>query len=390
MPKVFITSAVRTPIGKFKGSFSQLSAVDLGSLAIHQSLIRSHLQPDDVLEVIMGQTLQAGCGQNPARQAALKAGCPETTPAVTVNQVCGSGLRSIAMGYQSVMLDGDQIVVCGGQESMTNSPHCIKMRAGCSMGDQTLKDIMMEDGLSCKICDQKMGWTAENIAQKYEISREDQDKFAYNSHLKAHKAQTDFKFKDETIGMSELCTNEQIRSNISLERLAKLKVIFTEGRKAEMCTVTAGNSCSINDGSSAVTLMSEENCLKRNLKPLAEIVSWSQVGVSPEIMGMGPVEAVKKALKKANWMVGEVDLFEINEAFASQSLACIRELGLDEEKVNVNGGAIALGHPIGCSGCRIVVTLVHEMNRRKGSQKGVAAICVGGGMGLAVCLEKRG
>jgi len=386
MPKVVITSAVRTPTGKFKGSFSKLSAVDLGSLAINQSLIRSHLQPHDVTEVIMGHTLQAGCGQNPARQAALKAGCPETTPAVTVNQLCGSGLRSIAMGYQSVMLDKDQIVVCGGQESMTNSPHCVKMRAGCSMGDQTLKDTMVEDGLSCKICDQNMGWTAENIAQKYEISREDQDMFAYKSHCKASQAD----FKDETIGMSELCLDEQIKSNISLEKLAKLNAIFTEGRKAEMCSVTAGNTCSINDGSSAVTLMSEENCLKRNLKPLAEIVSWSQVGVSPEIMGMGPVEAVKKALKKANWTVDEVDLFEINEAFASQALACIRELGLNEDRVNVNGGAIALGHPLGSSGCRIVVTLAHAMQRRKGTVKGVATICVGGGMGLAICLEKRG
>jgi len=386
MPKVVITSAVRTPTGKFKGSFSKLSAVDLGTLAINQSLIRSHLQPNDVTEVIMGQTLQAGCGQNPARQVALKAGCPETTPAVTVNQVCGSGLRSIAMGYQSVMLDKDHIVVCGGQERMTNSPHCVKMRAGCSMGDQTLKDTMVEDGLSCKICDQNMGWTAENIAQKYEISREDQDMFAYKSHCKASQAD----FKDETIGMSELCLDEQIKSNISLEKLAKLNAIFTEGRKAEMCSVTAGNTCSINDGSSAVTLMSEENCLKRNLKPLAEIVSWSQVGVSPEIMGMGPVEAVKKALKKANWTVDEVDLFEINEAFASQALACIRELGLNEDRVNVNGGAIALGHPLGSSGCRIVVTLAHAMQRRKGTVKGVATICVGGGMGLAICLEKRG
>lgn len=392
--EVVIVSAVRTSIGKFKGSFKDIPASKLGSLVLEKVLEKVDVGSEAIDQVIFGQGLQANCGQNPARQASLNAGYGCEIPAITINQVCGSGLRSIAMGYQSIRSGDDKIVVCGGQENMTRAPHCAYLREGLVLGNIAFHDSMMEDGLTDAVHNIKMGVTAENIAERWNISRLDQDEFSLNSHLKAAKAAKEGKFENEIVPVplddkgNYLKNDEHIRGNMTKEKMSRLKPCFTQGREKDKreCTVTPGNSCGINDGAAALLLMSLDEALSRSLKPLVKIVSWSQVGVDPLIMGIGPVKAIQKALEKASWNLEDVDLFEINEAFASQSLAVIRDLGVDENKVNVNGGSIALGHPIGASGARIMVTLIHEMKRRN-SKRGVAAICVGGGMGVAMCVQ---
>ena len=361
---VFI-SALRTAIGKFKGIWSELQAHDLGKVVITNILHQSEIEPKFIDEVIMGQVLTGGTGQNPARQAAIGAGIPDTKTGYVVNQVCGSGLRSIVAGYQSILLGDTKIVIAGGQESMTNS----------------IEDLMLKDGLIDAYNNYHMGVTAENVAEKWNISRKDQDIFAVSSQSKAQEAIKKKKFKEEIID-SKLSKDEHPRTEVTVESLSKLKPAFKENG-----TVTAGNSSGINDGAAAVLLMSREESDKRSLKPLAKIVSWATCGVDPALMGSGPIPASKKALEKAGWNIRDLDLVESNEAFASQSIAIIKELKIPFEKVNVNGGAIALGHPIGASGSRIVVTLIHEMIKRD-KKKGLATLCIGGGMGIAMCIER--
>jgi len=385
---IVITSAVRTAIGTFRGSLKDMQASDLGALTTKAAMEKSNLNPNDVDELIMGQVLTGATGQNPARQAAVQAGIPNEKTAYVINQVCGSGLRSVVAGYQAIMSNDSKIIIAGGQESMTNAPHAIHFRNGKKFDETNLIDTMIKDGLWDAFNGYHMGVTAENVAAKWQITRSDQDDFALSSQIKAEKAQKEEKFKDEIIptifnGENKLNTDEHPRVGMTLERLMKLEPSFKKDG-----TVTPGNASGINDGAAAVVLMSNHEAKKRDLKPLARIISWATCGVDPSLMGSGPIPASKKALKKAGWKISELDLIESNEAFAAQSLAVIKDLGLPKEKVNVNGGAIALGHPIGASGARILVTLIHEMQKRK-VKKGLATLCIGGGMGIAMCIDNN-
>ena len=385
---IVITSAFRTAIGTFRGSLTGMQAHDLGALTIEAVMQKSNLNPNDVDELIMGQVLTSATGQNPARQAAILAKMPVEKTAYVINQVCGSGLRSVAAGYQAIMCNDSKIIIAGGQESMTNAPHAIYFRDGEKLDEAKLIDTMIKDGLWDAFNGYHMGVTAENVATKWQITRKDQDDFALLSQLKAEKAQKGEKFKDEIIptifkGKNQLNIDEHPRAGMTLEQLTKLKPSFKKDG-----TVTPGNASGINDGAAAVVLMSNDEAKKRSLKSLARIVSWATCGVNPSLMGSGPIPASKKALKKAGWEISDLDLIESNEAFAAQSLAVIKDLGLPKDRVNVNGGAIALGHPIGASGARILVTLIHEMQKRK-VKKGLATLCIGGGMGIAMCIENN-
>ncbi len=383
---IVITSAFRTAISSLDGSLSEYSASELGSFVIKKCMEHSNLQKDDIDTVYMGQVLQAGAGQNPARQSAMKAGIDKSTSATTINQVCGSGLSAISLGFNSLKLKDTKIVIAGGQESMTNSPHYINFRKDKILLENKLKDSMIVDGLIDFYNQYHMGVTAENVAKKFSISRNDQDLFAYKSQIKTKEAINKGKFNDEIVSIklkngSTFDKDEHPRTDVDIEKLSKLKPAFKENG-----TVTAGNSSGINDGAASVVLMSYEEAKKKKLNPLAKIVSWAQCGVDPSLMGTGPINASKEALKKAGWKKDELDIIESNEAFAAQAIAVNKELGLDPNIVNMNGGAIALGHPIGASGARIIVTLVHEMQKRK-FKKGLATLCIGGGMGIAMCIE---
>ena len=388
---VVITSALRTPIGAYKGSLKSLSAVKLGALAIKEVVHKSKLKLEEIDEIIMGHVLTSGLGQNPARQASIHAGIPVSKPAHIVNQVCGSGLRSVVSGYQSIKLGENKIIVSGGQENMSRATHTLFYREDKKLLENKLIDTMINDGLMDSFNNYHMGVTAENVAEKYQISRNEQDNFALNSQIKTQKAISENKFQKELIKLQINTKKENIifdkdehpRDNLSLEDLKKLKTIFKENG-----TVTPGNSSGINDGAAATVLMSREQADLRSIEPLVKIISWASCGVEPSLMGLGPIPAVKEALNKANWKKEDIDLFEINEAFAAQSIAVIKELKIPEEIVNVNGGAIALGHPIGASGTRILVTLIHEMIKQNKS-KGCAALCIGGGMGIAMCIERN-
>ena len=388
--KVVITSAIRTATGSLGRALKNVPSQDLGSAVISESIKRSKIKSEDVDEVIMGQVLTGGTGQNPARQAALKSGIPKEKPAFVVNQVCGSGIRSVASGLQSIKSGDTNIVVAGGQESMSLAPHAIHLRDGKKLGDTEIIDTLIKDGLWDAFHGYHMGITAENVAEKFQVTRSQQDKFAFSSQQKALKAQKGNKFVNEIINFkikskkAEINFNkdEHPREGINIEALSRLKPVFKKDG-----TVTAGNASGINDGAAAVTLMSEEEADKREIENLVSIKSWASCGVDPALMGTGPIPSSKKALDLAGWTVKDVDLFEINEAFAAQSLAVLKTLSIPEEKVNVNGGAIALGHPIGASGTRILVTLIHEMIKRD-VKKGLATLCIGGGMGIAMCIER--
>ncbi len=388
--EVVIVSACRTAIGGFSGGFANTPAHVLGETVIREALKRANVDAGDVSEVIMGQVLIAGQGQNPARQASVHAGVPHHVPAWGVSQVCGSGLRAVALGFQAVALGDSPIVVAGGQENMSLSHHSAALRAGIRMGNGTLADTMIVDGLTDAFAGYHMGVTAENVAKKYSISREEQDAFAVESQRKAGEAMASGRFKDEIVpvvikgrkGDTIIDTDEHPRPSTTLEALAGMRPAFDkEG------SVTAGNASGINDGAAAVVLMTKAEADKRGLKPLATIRSWAHAGVDPAIMGTGPISATHIALKKAGWSVGDLDLIEANEAFAAQAISVNKELGWDMNKVNVNGGAIALGHPIGASGARVLVTLLHEMQRRD-AKKGLATLCIGGGMGIALTVER--
>ena len=387
---IVITSASRTAIGTFRGSLKNMQAHELGSFVAKDVLKKSNLQSDDIDELIMGQVLTGGAGQNPARQAAINIGLPVEKTAYVINQVCGSGLRSVVAGYQAIMSNDSNIVIAGGQESMTNAPHAVNFRGGQKLKESNLVDTMIKDGLWDAFNGYHMGVTAENVAAKWQITRKDQDEFALSSQNKAEKAQKEGKFKTEIVPVilkskkkiNKFEIDEHPRAGMTMERLTKLKPTFKNNG-----TVTPGNASGINDGAAAVVLMSEKEANRRNLKVLAKIVSWATCGVDPSLMGSGPIPASKKALEKAGWKISDLDLIESNEAFAAQSLAVIKDLGIPKEKVNVNGGAIALGHPIGASGTRVLGTLLHEMNKRN-SKKGLATLCIGGGMGIAMCVER--
>lgn len=390
--EIVITAAKRTAVGSFCGSLANVRAPELGAAVIKSLLAESGLAPGQISEVIMGNVLTAGVGQNPARQAAVLAGLPVQIPATTVNVVCGSGLKAVQMAAQAIACGDAEIVIAGGQESMSQSPHFIHMREGVKMGHAALTDSMVSDGLTDVYHGCHMGITAENIAERLNISREAQDAFALASQHKAAAARAAGKFADEITPVSVpqrkggplvFDQDEYIKADTSADKLAKLRPAF----KKEGGTVTAGNASGINDGAAAVLMMSAEKAAELGLKPLAVIRAYAATGIEPEIMGLGPVGAVRKTLQKAGWTVGDVDLFEANEAFAAQALGVAQELGLPSEKVNVNGGAVAIGHPIGASGCRILVTLLHEM-KRSGKRKGIATLCVGGGMGLALAAER--
>jgi acetyl-CoA C-acetyltransferase len=390
MTDVVIVSATRTPVGTFNGALSTVPAHYLGQTVIKAALERAKVDPAEVSEVILGQILTANQGQNPARQASIHAGVPQEVPAYGVNILCGSGLKSVCLGYQAILNGDSQIVVAGGQESMSQAPHVAYLRSGAKMGSVEFLDTMLRDGLIDAFRGYHMGTTAENIAQKWQITREDQDRFAVASQNKAEAAVTSGRFKDEitpvTIqtrkGDVVVDTDEYPRFGSTLEAMAKLRPAFSKDG-----TVTAGNASGINDGAAAVVLMTVDEAKRRGLAPLARIVSWAQAGVDPAIMGTGPIPASRKALEKAGWKVDDLDLVEANEAFAAQAISVNRELGWDTEKVNVNGGAIALGHPIGASGGRVLVTLLHEMQKRD-AKKGLATLCIGGGMGIALCVER--
>jgi acetyl-CoA C-acetyltransferase len=389
MTEIVIASAARTPIGSFNGAFATVPAVRLGEIAIRAALERAGVAPGDVDEAILGQVLTAGQGQNPARQAALAAGLAVHSTAIGINQVCGSGLRAVALAAQAVAAGDAAIVVAGGQESMSQSVHAVQLRSGIKMGPGELTDTMVKDGLWDAFNDVHMGVTAENVAKQYAITRADQDAFALASQLKAAAAATAGRFKAEIApvtvkgrkGDVVVDKDEYLKPDTTLEVLTKLRPAF-----AKDGTVTAGNASGINDGAAAVVVMSAAEASKRGIAPLARIVSWATAGVDPAVMGTGPIPATRKALARAGWSLADLDLIEANEAFAAQALAVSRELGLDPAKVNVNGGAIALGHPIGASGARVLVTLLHEM-RRVGAKKGLATLCIGGGMGIALCVE---
>ena len=388
---VVITSALRTPIGTYKGSLKDLSADKLGALAIKEVIHKSNVKPDQIDEVIMGHVLTSGLGQNPARQASIHAGIPVSKPAHIINQVCGSGLRSIVSGFQSIKLEENKIIVSGGQENMSRAPHSLFYRENKKLDESKLVDTMVNDGLTDSFNHYHMGVTAENVAEKFEISRDEQDSFALNSQKKAQDAIGQKKFKDEIIKLQINNNKENVifdndehpRNNLIIDDLKKLKTVFKENG-----TVTPGNSSGINDGAAATVLMTRKQAELKSIEPLVKVVSWASCGVEPSLMGLGPIPAVKEALNKADWNINEVDLFEINEAFAAQSIAVLKELKIPAEKVNVNGGAIALGHPIGASGTRILVTLIHEMIKQNKS-KGCAALCIGGGMGIAMCVERN-
>ncbi|MBN8529536.1 MAG: acetyl-CoA C-acetyltransferase [Caulobacterales bacterium] len=390
MTDVVIVSAARTPVGSFLGALSGLSAADLGAVAIKAAVERAGVKPHEVDEVILGHVLQAATGQGPARQAAIKAGLPIETPAWSLNQICGSGLRAVAIAYQQIALGDARIVVAGGQESMSQAPHAAQMRNGTKMGDVSFTDTMIKDGLWDAFNGYHMGQTAENIADRSSISRADQDAFAVASQNKAEAAQKAGKF-DAEIAAVTISTkkgdilvdkDEYIRHGATIEAMEKLRPAFTKDG-----SVTAANASGLNDGAAALVLMRADEAKARGLEPLARIVSWATAGVDPAIMGTGPIPASKKALDKAGWTVADLDRVESNEAFAAQSLCVLRELGLDPAKVNVNGGAIAIGHPIGASGARILTTLLHEM-KRSDAKKGLATLCIGGGMGVALCVER--
>lgn len=387
---VVIAAAKRSPIGNFNGVLSSLSAVDIGAAVVSHVLYDSGVEPGDVDEVIMGQVLTAGAGQNPARQTAIDAAIPEDRTALTVNQVCGSGLRSIAMAYQSILCGDSDIVVAGGQESMSQAPHCMHLRRPTKMGDAGMRDTMILDGLWDAFNDYHMGVTAETIAEKFSISRQAQDEFAATSQQRAEKAIQEGRFRDEIVPLSVKSRKETVtvdsdefpRPGVTAEGLGELKPAF-----AKDGTVTPGNSSGLNDGAAAVLVMRESTARQKDFTPLAKIHSWASAGVDPSVMGTGPIPAVQKALDKAQWDVGDLELVESNEAFAAQACCVMQKLGLDPDKVNVNGGAIALGHPIGASGARVTTTLLHEMQRRDAS-KGLATLCIGGGMGIAMCFER--
>jgi acetyl-CoA C-acetyltransferase len=389
---IVIVSAARTPVGAFGGAFANLPAHELGKVAIKAALERAGVEGAQVSEVILGQILSAGQGQNPARQASIAAGIPVESPAWGVNQLCGSGLRTVALGYQAILNGDSEVVVAGGQESMSMAPHCAHLRNGVKMGNFDMVDTMIKDGLWDAFNGYHMGNTAENVAQKYQITRQQQDEFAVASQNKAEAAQKAGKFKDEiapvTIksrkGDVVVDADEYPRHGTTLDAVSKLKPAFIADGSG---TVTAGNASGINDGAAAVVLMKASEAAKRGKTPLARIVSWAHAGVDPAIMGTGPIPASRAALRKAGWKIEDLDLIEANEAFAAQACAVNKDLGWDTAKVNVNGGAIALGHPIGASGARVLVTLLHEMQRRN-SKKGLATLCIGGGMGIAMCVER--
>ena len=386
LKEVVIVSAVRTPIGAYKGSLKNIRADQLGSIAIKEVLKTSKINKDEIDEVIMGQVLTAGNGQNPARQAAVHAGISISKPAHLVNQVCGSGLRAVISGYQSIKLGEARKVISGGQENMSIAPHSIFYRDKNKLSDKNLIDTMVNDGLMDAFKNYHMGVTAENVAKKFNISREEQDNFALNSQQKTQRAISDKRFEDELVEVNLngtfLRKDEHPRNDLKILDLKKLNTVFEING-----TVTPGNSSGINDGAAALLLMTLDEAEKKSMEPLAKIVSWASVGVEPSLMGLGPIDAINQAIKKADWKLEDIDLFEINEAFASQSIAIIKELKIDQTKVNVNGGAISLGHPIGASGARILVTLLHEM-KRQNKIKGCAALCIGGGMGIALCVER--
>jgi len=389
--EVVLVSAARTPVGSFNGGLSSLRADDLGAVAIKEALKRAKISGDDVSEVILGQVLTAGEGQNPARQAAVKAGLPFCVPAHGVNMLCGSGLRAVVLGAQAVQAGDATVVVAGGQESMSKAPHCVHLRSGTKMGDASMTDTMMTDGLIDAFNKYHMGITAENVAKQWNIPRDEQDRFALQSQQRCEAAQKDGRFDAEIVpvvvqsraGSTEVKKDEFPRAGSTIEGFQKLRPCFVKDGTG---TVTAGNASGINDGAAAVVMTSAEEAETRGIKPLARLVAWAQAGVDPSIMGTGPIPATRKALEKANWNVSDVDLFELNEAFAAQSIAVVKDLGCDPEKVNVNGGAIAIGHPIGASGARILTTLLYALQSQN-KRKGVAALCVGGGMGIAVCVE---
>ncbi len=390
MNEVFITAAKRTAIGSFNKSLKNIDATLLGASVIKESISCAGITKNELDEIIMGQVLTGGAGQNPARQAAIFAGLPKDKPAYVVNQVCGSGLRSVALGYQGIKAGDANIIVAGGQENMSLAPHAIYLRGGKRLGDTELVDTMIKDGLWDAFNGYHMGITAENVAEKFQITRDEQDKFAFKSHEKAINAQEKNRFQDEIINFKIKSNENEInfrkdehpRESINLKTLTKLKPTFKKDG-----TVTAGNSSGINDGAAAVTLMNSSEAEKKGIEKLVSIKSWASCGVDPALMGTGPIPSSKKALDLAGWTVKDIDLFEINEAFAAQNIAVIKNLTIPEEKVNVNGGAIALGHPIGVSGTRILVTLIHEMIKRD-VKKGLATLCIGGGMGIAMCIER--
>jgi acetyl-CoA C-acetyltransferase len=387
---IVVVGAARTPVGSFNGAFANTPAHDLGKVAITAALERAKVEPGEVDEVILGQVLAAGQGQNPARQAAINAGIPQEATAWGLNQLCGSGLRTVAIGMQQIVNGDADIIVAGGQESMSMAPHAAYMRSGTKMGDLKLVDTMIKDGLWDAFNGYHMGTTAENVAQRWQLTRDEQDKFAVASQNKAEAAQKAGKFKDEIApvtvpgrkGDVVVDQDEYIRAGTTLDSVAKLRPAFSKDG-----TVTAGNASGINDGAAAVVLMSAAEAEKRGLTSLARIVSWATAGVDPAIMGTGPIPASRRALEKAGWKVGDLDLVEANEAFAAQACAVNKDMGWDPAIVNVNGGAIAIGHPIGASGARVFVTLLHEMQKRN-AKKGLATLCIGGGMGVAMCVER--
>jgi len=389
--QIVITSALRTAIGSFGGSLASKTAPELGSEVIKGCINHSHLKANDVDVVYMGQVLTTGIGQNPARQAAIYAGISKDKTATTINQVCGSGLASIALAFNSIKCGDGNVMIAGGQESMSNAPHFVNLRNGLKMGPGTLSDSMIIDGLWDIYNNYHMGVTAENVAKKYQITREDQDSFALSSQKKASNAIKANKFIEEIVPVKvkikkqeiTFSTDEYPKPDTTIEKLSNLRPAFKKDG-----TVTAGNASGVNDGAAAVVMMSLEEAKKRNIEPLVKIVSWAQCGVEPSIMGTGPIPASKKALEKAGWKKDQVDLVEANEAFAAQAISVNKELGFNQNKVNVNGGAIALGHPIGASGARILVSLIHEMYKRN-LKKGLATLCIGGGMGIAMCIERN-
>jgi acetyl-CoA C-acetyltransferase len=390
MEDVVIVAAARTPVGSFNGAFANVPAHDLGKAVIADVLKRADVAPKDVSEVILGQILTAAQGQNPARQASINAGIPVETPAWIVNQLCGSGLRAVALGYQQIVNGDADIVVAGGQESMSQATHAAYLRAGTKMGDVSFIDTMIKDGLWDAFNGYHMGVTAENVAREWQITREQQDKFAVASQNKAEAARKSGRFKDEIApvtvkerkGERVVDTDEYIRDGVTIDSVSGLKPAFQKDG-----SVTAANASGINDGAAAVVLMTASEAKKRGLKPLAKIKSWASVGVDPKVMGSGPIPASRAALKKAGWDAKDLDLVEANEAFAAQACAVNKDMGWDTDKVNVNGGAIAIGHPIGASGARVLVTLLHEMQKRD-AKKGLATLCIGGGMGIAMCVER--
>jgi acetyl-CoA C-acetyltransferase len=390
MTEVVIVGAARTPVGSFNGALSSLPAHELGAIAIAEALSRAKVDPQDVSEVILGQILTAGTGQNPARQAAMGAGIPVESTAYGINQLCGSGLRTVALGSQAIKVGDSNIVVAGGQESMSQSPHVMHLRNGTKTGNAELIDTMIKDGLWDAFNGYHMGTTAENVAEQFQLTRDEQDAFAAASQNKAEAAMKEGRFKDEIVpvtiktrkGETVVDTDEYPKAGVTAEDLGKLRAAFSKDG-----TVTAGNASGINDGAAVVVMMSAEAAEERGLEPLARIVSWATAGVGPSIMGTGPIPASRQALEKAGWSVDDLDLIEANEAFAAQACAVNKDLGWDTDKVNVNGGAIALGHPIGASGARVLVTLLHEMQKRH-AKKGLATLCIGGGMGIAMCVER--